>query len=35
MGEAAYVRVLELHSIDAEAAKLAGFFREVAAGAVI
>ena len=31
MGEAAYARVLERHSIDIEAGKLAGFFREAAA----
>src|SRR5258707_1313395 len=30
MGDAAYVRVLERHSIDVEAAKLAGLFREAA-----
>ena len=30
MGEAAYARVLERHSIDTEAAKLAGLFREAA-----
>ena len=32
MGEAAYLRVIERHSIDTEAAKLAGLFREVASG---
>jgi len=30
MGEAAHTRVLERHSIDIEAAKLAGYFREAA-----
>lgn len=34
MGEAAHARVLERHSIDIEAAKLAGFIREAAAGTV-
>jgi glycosyltransferase involved in cell wall biosynthesis len=33
MGEAAYARVLERHSVDAEASKLAQFFREAASGA--
>ena len=33
MGEAGHARVLERHSIDVEAAKLAGFFRAVAASA--
>jgi colanic acid/amylovoran biosynthesis glycosyltransferase len=32
MGEAAHARVLERHSVDAEAAKLAQFFREAASG---
>ena len=32
MGEAAHARVLERHSIDIEAAKLAGFFRQAASG---
>jgi glycosyltransferase involved in cell wall biosynthesis len=34
MGEAAHARVLERHSIDIEAAKLAGFFRQSASGAM-
>lgn len=34
MGDAAYLRVLDRHSIDAEAAKLAGLFREAASCAV-
>jgi colanic acid/amylovoran biosynthesis glycosyltransferase len=34
MGEAGHARVLERHSIDVEAAKLAGFFRETASGAL-
>ena len=32
MGEAAYLRVIDRHSIDTEAVKLAGLFREVASG---
>lgn len=32
MGDAAYSRVVERHSIDIEAAKLAGFFRELSLG---
>jgi colanic acid/amylovoran biosynthesis glycosyltransferase len=32
MGEAAHARVLERHSIDIEAKKLAGFFRQAASG---
>jgi hypothetical protein len=31
MGDAAYTHVLQRHSIDTEAGKLAGFFRETAA----
>lgn len=34
MGDAAYLRVVERHSIDTEAAKLAALFREAASGAM-